>query len=168
MARVLRAELLQTLACMLCCKHRLLDCSLCKAAQAGTLRAAAPPVAARAGAVGHLVAVVVDVGGCHRDHQQRGVEKMWKLVCLRMLKMLLNCMLISCSRFATLAATDLRRAIGEHMRKRACVHVLWVACTREVAGDSAATGVRHFAGIKDFSEGRSPNSFEPSTRAPGD
>ena len=53
-------------------------------------------------------------------------------------------------RFATLAATDLRRAIGEHIRKRACVHVLWVACTRECAGDSAATGVRHFAGIKEF------------------
>ena len=75
---------------------------------------------------------------------------MWKLVCLRMLKLLLNCTLISCSRFATLAATDLRRAIGEHMQERACVRVLWVACTREFAGDSAATGVRHFAGIKEF------------------
>ena len=145
MARVLRAVLFLTLACMLCCKLRLLDCNLCKAAQAGTLRAAAPPVSARAGAVGHLAAVVVDVGGCHRDHQQRGVEKMWKLVCLRMLKMLLNCMLISCSRFATLAATDLRRAFGEHVRKRACVRVLWVARMRELTGDSGATGVRHCA-----------------------
>ena len=70
---------------------------------------------------------------------------MWKLVCLRMLKMLLNCMLISCFRFAMLAATDLRRAFGEHVRKRACVRVLWVACVREIAGDGAATSVRHFA-----------------------
>ena len=90
MARVLRAVLLLTLACMLCCKLRLLGCNLCKAAQAGTLRAAAPPVSARAGAVGYLVAVVVDVGGCHRDHQQRGVERMWKLVCLRMLKIVVE------------------------------------------------------------------------------
>ena len=68
---------------------------------------------------------------------------------LRMLKLLLVCMLPSCFRFAVLVVTDLRRAIGEHMRKRACVHVLWVACVREFAGDSAATGVRHFAGIKE-------------------
>ena len=72
---------------------------------------------------------------------------------LRMLKLLLVCMLPSCFRFAVLVVTDLRRAIGEHMRKRACVHVLWVACVREFAGDSAATGVRHFAGIKDFFDG---------------
>ena len=69
---------------------------------------------------------------------------------LRMLKLLLDCMLPSCFRFAVLVVTDLRRAIGEHMRKRACVHVLWVACVREFAGDSAATGVRHFAGIKEI------------------
>ena len=110
-------------------------CSLCRAAQAGLLRAAAPLVAARAGAVDHRDAVAVDVGDCHRDHQQHGVEKMWKLVWLRMLKLLLNCMLILCSRFATLVATDLRRAFGEHMRKRACVRVPWVACVREFAGD---------------------------------
>ena len=45
------------------------------------LRAAAPLVAARAGAVGHLDAVAVDVGGCHRDHQQFDVEEVWKLMC---------------------------------------------------------------------------------------
>jgi len=54
-------------------------------------------------------------------------------------------MLISCSRFATLVATDLRRAFGEHVRKRACVRVLWVARMRELTGDSGATGVRHCA-----------------------
>ena len=64
--------------------------------------------------------------------------------------MLLDCMLSSCLRFAMLVVMDLRRALGEHMRERACVHVLWVACTREFAGDSAATGVRHFAGIKEY------------------
>ena len=62
-----------------------------------------------------------------------------------MLKLLLDCMSISCSRFATLVATDLRRAFGERMRKRACVRVPWVACMREFAGDSGATGVRHCA-----------------------
>ena len=68
-ARVLRAVLYQTLASMLCCRHRLLVCSLCKAAYAGMLRAAAPLVAARASAAGPLDAVAVGVGGCHRDHQ---------------------------------------------------------------------------------------------------
>ena len=101
--------------------------------------------AARAGAVGNCYAVAVVVGGFHRDHQQLDVEKVWKLMWLRMLKLLLDCMLPSCFRFAVLVVTDLRRAVGEHMRKRACVHVLWVACVREFVGDSAATGVRHFA-----------------------
>ena len=109
------------------------------------LRAVALHAAARAGAVGSCDAVAVVVGGFHRDHQKLDVEKVWKLMSLRMLKLLLYCMLPSCFRFATFVATDLRRAIGERMRKRACVHVLWVACVREFAGDSAATGVRHFA-----------------------
>ena len=99
------------------------------------LRAAAPLVAARAGAVDHRGAVAVDVGGCHRDHQQRDVEKVWKLMWLRMLKLLLDCMLSSCLRFAMLVVMDLRRALGEHMRERACVRVPWVACVREFAGD---------------------------------
>ena len=120
---------------MLCCRTGLLEHNLCNAAQAGMLRAAAPLVAARAGAVDHRGAVAVDVGGCHRDHQQRAVEKVWKLMWLRMLKLLLDCMLPSCPRFATLVVTDLRRAFGEHMRERACVRVLWVACVRDFAGD---------------------------------
>ena len=73
-----------------------------------------------------------------------------KPICFRVNKLLLKCMLIMGSRFATFVATDLWRAFGERMRKRACVHVLWVACVREFAGDSAATGVRHYAGINDF------------------
>ena len=54
---------------------------------------------------------------------------------LRMLKLLLDCMLPSCLRFAMLVVMDLRRALGEHMRERACVRVLWVACVRDFAGD---------------------------------
>ena len=69
---------------------------------------------------------------------------------LRMLKLLLDCMLPSCLRFAMLVVMDLRRALGEHMRERACVRVLWVARMRELTGDSGAAGVRHFAGIKEF------------------
>ena len=99
------------------------------------LRAAAPLVAARAGAVGHLDAVAVDVGGCHRDHQQLDVEEVWTLMWLMMLQLLLDCMSPSCSRFAVFVVTDLRRAIGEHMRERACIRVPWVACAREFAGD---------------------------------
>ena len=85
---------------------------------------------------------------------------------LRMLKLLLVCMLPSCFRFTVLVVTDLRRAVGEHMRKRACVHVLWVACVREFAGDSAATGVRHFAGIKDFFSPLQKDSTPPTPVRP--
>ena len=57
------------------------------------------------------------------------------MMLLRMLKLLLDCMLSSCLRFAMLVVMDLRRALGEHMRERACVRVLWVACVRDFAGD---------------------------------
>ena len=109
------------------------------------LRAVALRETARAGAVGNCDTVAVVVGDFHRDHQQHVVEKMNKPICFRVNTLLLKCMLIMGSRFATFVATDLWRAFGERMRKRACVHVLWVACVREFAGDSAATGVRHFA-----------------------
>ena len=133
--RALRVALLghSSLCCFVKQTCMLLPCS--ESCAESWLQAVALREVSRVGVTYKCGAVADVVGDFHRDHQQHVVEKMRKPICFRMNKMLLKCMLIMSSRFATFVATDLWRAFGERMRKRACVHGLWVACVRDFAGD---------------------------------
>ena len=109
----------------------------------GWLLAAALAEAVRAAAVGVHVAVAVVLERHLPDRHQHVVEKKLKSFCCRMLKLLMESMLMSSSCFTVFAGMVLPRAFGEHMRARACVCVRRVPYWRSFAEQHAATAGTH-------------------------
>ena len=105
----------------------------------GWLLAAALAETVRAAAAGVHVAVAVVLERRLPDLHQHNVEKKLRSFCSRMLKLLMESMLMSSSCFTVFAGMVLPRAFGEHMRARACVCVRRIPCWRGVAGHHAAT-----------------------------
>ena len=116
----------------------------------GWLLAAALAEAVRDATVGDHVAVAVVLERRFPDRHQHDVEKRLKSFCFRMLKLLMESMLMSSSCFTVFAGMVLPRAFGEHMRARACVCVRRVPYWRGVAGHHAATTGIHSQNKRTF------------------